>query len=601
LEVNLFRSDVRNVAIIAHVDHGKTTLVDAMLKQSGVFRANEVVGERILDSNDLERERGITILSKNTSIFYKDVKINIVDTPGHADFGAEVERILNMVDGVLLLVDAFEGPMPQTKYVLRKALEQSLKPIVVINKIDRPDQRVDEVLDEVLELFIELDAPDALLDFPVIYTSAKQGIARSSMDEESSNLIPLFNALIEQIPMPKGDLEAPFQILVTTLDHDEYIGRIAIGRVMRGKILNKQNVLVLNGYEERKAKISKLFTYEGLKRIEIQEATFGDIIAICGVEDIKIGETIADPDEPEVLPGIYIDEPTVSMIFSVNNSPFAGQEGDFVTSRHLNERLFKELQTNLSLRVNKTESTDSFEVCGRGELHLSILIETMRREGYEFQVERPKVINRVINGEKCEPMEFLTIDVPREHMGTVMDLLGRRKAELTNMVELAGYIRLEFVVPARGLIGFRSTFLTSTKGTGIMHHVFHGYAPYKGDVPQRQNGVMVSMETGQATSYALSNLEDRGVLFVIPGTDVYKGMIIGENAKEVDLWVNPCKKKHLTNIRSATSDEAVRLDTPRIFSLEQSLEYINDDELVEITPKSIRLRKKALNRNPRMN
>ena len=593
------RNDVRNVAIIAHVDHGKTTLVDAMLRQSGIFRANEQVAERVMDSNDLERERGITILSKNTAVMHNDIKINIVDTPGHADFGGEVERVLNMVDGVLLLVDAFEGPMPQTKYVLRKALEQKLKPIVVINKIDRPDQRVDEVHDEVLELFMELEANDEQLDFPVVLATAREGIAKLSMDDDGANLEPLFQMIINEIPAPRGDKDGPLQIMVTTLDYDEYIGRIAIGRVVRGSVQSGQNVVVLNGDTTTKARIGRLYTYEGLKRTEIREAAFGDIIAIMGLESVNVGDTVADPEQPEALPTINIDEPTLSMIFCVNNSPFAGREGQFVTSRHLRDRLFREVETNVSMRVAETDSPDAYEVAGRGELHLAILIETMRREGYEFQVGKPKVIFRTINSQKCEPLEFLTIDVPQEFMGTVMESLGTRRAELINMVELAGYLRMEFVVPARGLIGFRSEFLTNTKGNGIMHHVFHGYAPFKGDIPTRTRGALVAFEDGETTSYGINSIQDRGVMFISPGQPVYQGMVIGENARDMDMDVNPCKKKHVTNMRSSSSEEAIRLTPPRIFSLEQALEWINDDELVEVTPKNIRLRKTTLDRHER--
>lgn len=593
------RNDLRNVAIIAHVDHGKTTLVDAMLRQSNVFRANEHVAERVMDSNDLERERGITILSKNTAVMHNGVKINIVDTPGHADFGGEVERVLNMVDGVLLLVDAFEGPMPQTKYVLRKALEQNLKAIVVINKIDRPDQRVDDVYDEVLELFMELEANDDQLDFPVVLAAARDGIAKLKMDDESTNLEPLFELLIDAIPAPHGDINGPLQIMVTTLDYDEYVGRVAIGRIMRGSVSSGQMVAVLNGATETKVRIGRLYTYEGLKRVEAKEAAFGDIVAIIGLNDVNIGDTIADPERPEALPAINIDEPTLSMIFSVNNSPFAGREGQFVTSRHLRDRLFREVQTNVSMSVTETDSADSFEVAGRGELHLAILIETMRREGYEFQVGKPKVINREINGKKCEPLELLTIDVPQEFMGAVMESLGTRRAELINMVELAGYLRMEFVVPARGLIGFRSEFLTNTKGNGIMHHVFHGYAPFKGDIPGRTRGALVAFEDGETTAYGINSVQDRGVIFISPVQSVYAGMVVGENARELDMDVNPCKKKHVTNMRSSSADEAVRLTPPRILSLEQALEWINDDELVEVTPKSIRLRKAILDRNLR--
>ena len=593
------RDDLRNIAIIAHVDHGKTTLVDAMLRQSGVFRANEQVAERVMDSNDLERERGITILSKNTAVMYNDVKINIVDTPGHADFSGEVERVLNMVDGVLLLVDSFEGPMPQMKYVLRKALEQKLKPIVVINKIDRPDQRVEEVVDEVLELFIELDADDDQLDFPVIYAAARAGIAKLSMDDESDNLAPLFELLLKEIPGPKGDVDGPLQMMVTTLDYDEYVGRIAIGRIIRGKILNGQNVVVMNGDQTTKVKIGRLYGYQGLKRVEVPEAGMGDIVAVTGLADVSIGQTIADPVNPEALPALNIDEPTLSMTFGVNTSPFAGREGTFVTSRHVRDRLFKETETNVSLRVEETDNTDTFKVSGRGELHLSVLIETMRREGFELQIGKPEVIYKTINGEVCEPLEFLTIDVPQEFMGTVMESLGTRKAELVNMVEMAGYLRMEFVIPARGLIGFRSEFLTNTKGNGIMNHVFNGYVPYKGDIPGRTRGSLVAFEDGETTAYGISNVQERGVVFVRPGEAVYEGMIIGENTRELDMDVNPCKKKHVTNMRSSSSDEAIRLVPPRLFSLEQALEYINKDELVEVTPENIRLRKQVLDRTAR--
>lgn len=590
------RTDLRNVAIIAHVDHGKTTLVDAMLKQSGVFRANENVPKRVMDSNDLERERGITILAKNTAVFYKDIKINIVDTPGHADFGGEVERVLNMVDGVLLLVDAFEGPMPQTKYVLRKALEQKLKPIVVVNKIDRADQRTDEVVDEVLDLFIELGADEDQLDFPVVFTAARAGIAKERMDDDSENLQPLFEMLTREIPAPTGEENAPLQIMVTTIDHDEYVGRIAIGRVVRGTVRAGQMVSVLHRDAESRQKVNLLFVYEGLKRHEVETATVGDIIAITGLTDFNIGDTLADPEQPETLPFIRIDEPTLSMMFMVNNSPFAGKEGQFVTSRHLRDRLMKEKETNVSLRIKETESPDRFEVCGRGELHLAILIETMRREGYEFQVGKPQVIYKDIKGKRCEPIEYLTVDVPQEFMGAVMEQLGALKAEMVNMLELSGYLRLEFTVPARGLIGFRSQFLTNTKGNGIMHHVFHGYAPYKGDIPGRTRGALVAFETGETTAYGIYSVQDRGVMFIEPGQMVYAGMIVGENSRELDMDVNPCKKKHVTNMRSSAADEALRLVPPRIMSLEQCLEHINDDELVEVTPKSLRLRKSILDR-----
>ncbi|MDY3973962.1 MAG: translational GTPase TypA [Veillonella caviae] len=595
----MIRENIRNVAIIAHVDHGKTTLVDALLKQSHIFRANEKVAERVMDSNDLERERGITILSKNTAVMHNDVKINIVDTPGHADFGGEVERVLNMVDGVLLLVDAFEGPMPQTKYVLRKALEQKLKPIVVINKIDRPDQRVHEVEDEVLELFMELEADDDQLDFPVVYASARDGIAKASMDDEGKDMQPLFEVLIKEIPAPQGDIDGPLQFMVTTLDYDEYVGKIAVGRVVRGRLKTGQQVVIMNGESTRKAKVGRVYTYNGLNRVETDEVAMGDIAAFVGIEDINIGETVADVENPEALPSISIDEPTLAMMFSVNNSPFAGREGDFVTSRHLRDRLFKEVQTNVSMKVEETDSPDAFKVSGRGELHLAVLIETMRREGYELQVGKPRVIYKRINDQLCEPLEYLTIDVPQEFMGTVMENLGARKAELINMNELAGYLRMEFIIPARGLIGFRAQFLTSTKGNGIMNHVFHGYAPFKGDIPGRTRGALVAFEDGETTPYGLNSVQDRGTLFIGPNEPVYTGRIIGENTRESDMDVNPCKKKHVTNMRSSSSDEAVRLVPPRIFSLEQALEWINDDELVEVTPKNIRMRKAILDRSAR--
>ena len=595
----MIRENLRNVAIIAHVDHGKTTLVDALLKQSHIFRDNEKVAERVMDSNDLERERGITILSKNTAVMHNDVKINIVDTPGHADFGGEVERVLNMVDGVLLLVDSFEGPMPQTKYVLRKALEQGLKPIVVINKIDRPDQRVHEVEDEVLELFMELEADDDQLDFPVVYASARDGIAKASMEDDSTDMTALFDVLIKEIPAPEGDIDGPLQFMVTTLDYDDFVGKIAVGRIVRGRMKPNQQVVLMNGESTRKGKIGRVYTYNGLNRVETNEVGMGDIIAFVGIDDINIGETVADTENPEALPTISIDEPTLSMMFSVNNSPFAGREGDYVTSRHLRDRLFKEVETNVSMRVEETDSPDSFKVSGRGELHLAVLIETMRREGYELQVGKPRVIFKEINGQKCEPLEHLTIDVPQEFMGAVMENLGVRKAELINMVELAGYLRMEFVVPARGLIGFRAQFLTATKGNGIMNHVFHGYAPYKGDIPGRTRGALVAFEDGETTPYGLNSVQDRGTLFLGANVPVYTGQVIGENARENDMDVNPNKKKHVTNMRSSSSDEAVRLTPPRIFSLEQALEWINDDELVEVTPENIRMRKAILDRSAR--
>ena len=593
----MIRNDIRNIAIIAHVDHGKTTLVDAMLKQSGVFRANEHVEERVMDSNDLERERGITILSKNTAVMHDGVKINILDTPGHADFGGEVERVLNMVDGVLLLVDAYEGPMPQTKYVLRKALEAHLKPIVVINKIDRPDQRVEEVVDEVLDLFIELNADEDQLEFPVVYASARNGIAKLNMEDDNNNLEPLFKVILENIPAPDVDTEAPLQMLVNTLDYDNFIGRIVVGRVMRGTIHNGETVALMNEDKIRPGKIGRLYAYQGLKRVEVEEAKAGDIVALMGLQDAEIGETIADKDNPQALKGIKIDEPTLSMVFYVNNSPFAGKEGEYVTSRHIRDRLFKEAETNVALRVEETDSPDAYKVSGRGELHLSILIETMRREGFELQVGKPKVImHRDETGTLQEPMEALTIDVPQDYMGAVMEGLGLRKAELQNMTEMAGYLRMEFKIPARGLIGFRNQFLTDTKGNGIMNHVFAGYEDYKGEIPGRTRGSLVAFESGETTSYGIGNAQERGTMFVIPAEKIYEGQLVGENSREDDMDVNPCKKKHVSNMRASGSDEAIRLIPPRTFSLEQALEHINEDELVEVTPKSIRMRKKVLNR-----
>ena len=593
----MIRNDIRNIAIIAHVDHGKTTLVDAMLKQSGVFRANEHVEERVMDSNDLERERGITILSKNTAVMHDGVKINILDTPGHADFGGEVERVLNMVDGVLLLVDAYEGPMPQTKYVLRKALEAHLKPIVVINKIDRPDQRVEEVVDEVLDLFIELNADEDQLEFPVVYASARNGIAKLNMEDDNNNLEPLFKVILENIPAPDVDTEAPLQMLVNTLDYDNFIGRIVVGRVMRGTIHNGETVALMNEDKIRPGKIGRLYAYQGLKRVEVEEAKAGDIVALMGLQDAEIGETISDKDNPEALKGIKIDEPTLSMVFYVNNSPFAGKEGEYVTSRHIRDRLFKDAETNVALRVEETDSPDAYNVSGRGELHLSILIETMRREGFELQVGKPKVImHRDETGTLQEPMEALTIDVPQDYMGAVMEGLGLRKAELQNMTEMAGYLRMEFKIPARGLIGFRNQFLTDTKGNGIMNHVFAGYEDYKGEIPGRTRGSLVAFESGETTSYGIGNAQERGTMFVIPAEKIYEGQLVGENSREDDMDVNPCKKKHVSNMRASGSDEAIRLIPPRTFSLEQALEHINEDELVEVTPKSIRMRKKVLNR-----
>lgn len=591
------RENIRNIAIIAHVDHGKTTLVDAMLRQSGIFRENEQIQERVMDSNDLERERGITILSKNTAVCYKDIKINIVDTPGHADFGGEVERVLKMVDSVLLLVDSFEGTMPQTRFVLRKALQLHLKPIVVINKIDRPEARPTEVIDEVLELFIELEADDEQLDFPIVYTSSREGYAITDLKEEPKNLVPLFETIIKNVPPPKGYMDKPLQFLVSNIDYDEYVGRIAIGRIERGKIESGQSAVLCkkNGSLEN-IKISRLYMFNGLKRVEVANAMMGDIIAVSGIENITIGETVCDVSAPKPLPFVDIDEPTISMTFSVNTSPFAGREGSFVTSRHLRDRLFKELETNVSLRVEETDSPDSFVVSGRGELHLSVLIETMRRQGYEFQVSKPTVIFKEVNGKKLEPIEYLIIDVPEDFMGTVMEKLGIRKAELVNMhSSQQGYMRLEFKISSRGLIGYRSEFLTDTKGNGIMNHIFHGFEPLKGEIPKRQRGSMIAWEDGESVTYGLYNAQERGSLFISPGTKVYEGMIVGENSRQEDIVVNVCKKKHITNMRAAGSDEALRLTPPVVLSLEQSLEFIADDELIEITPKNIRLRKKILN------
>jgi len=590
------RQDVKNIAIIAHVDHGKTTLVDGMLKQSGIFRENEQIQERVLDSNELERERGITILAKNTAVNYKGININIVDTPGHADFSGEVERVLKMVDGVLLLVDAFEGPMPQTRFVLRKALQLNLKPIVVINKIDRPEARPMEVIDEVLELFIELGADDEQLEFPVVYASSREGYAKLDLNDENNNLEPLFKTIIEHVPSPSGEINAPLQLLVSSIDYDDYVGRIAVGRVERGKVKNGQQVAICRkDGSVSQSKIGKLYKFSGLKRIEAEEAMLGDIVAISGLGQINIGETVCDAEFAEPLPFVDIDEPTISMTFSVNNSPFAGKEGTFVTSRHLRERLYKELETNVSLRVEDTDSPDAFKVSGRGELHLSILIETMRRQGYEFQVSKPTVILKEIDGQLCEPVELVTIDVPEEYMGAVMEKLGMRKAEMVNMHSSnQGYMRLEFKVPSRGLIGFRSEFLTDTKGNGIINHIFFGYEPFKGEISGRQRGSLVAWEEGEAVTYGLYNAQERGTLFITPGTRVYEGMIVGENARSEDIVVNVCKKKHVTNMRAAGSDDALRLTPPRQLSLEQALEFIAEDELVEITPKNIRLRKKIL-------
>lgn len=591
------RNDIRNVAIIAHVDHGKTTLVDALLRQSHIFRENEKVQERVMDSNALERERGITILSKNTSVIHNGIKINIVDTPGHADFGGEVERVLKMVDSVLLVVDAFEGPMPQTKFVLKKALELHLKPIVVINKIDRPEARPTEVLNEVFDLFIELGASDSQLDFPVVYCSAKTGVAVREIGDDSTNMDPLFDVIIKYVKAPQGFLDAPLQMLVTTIDSNDYVGRIAVGKIERGVIKKNEPVaLVRRDGSVSNVKISTMYTFTGLKREEVEEAKLGDIVAVAGITDINIGETLTDPNSPEALPFVDIDEPTLSMNFMVNDSPFAGQDGQFVTSRHLRDRLMKELETNVSLRVEETDTPDRFKVSGRGELHLSILIETMRREGYEFQVSKPMVIFKEINGKKCEPIEILTIDVPEEFVGVVMEKLGPRKAEMVNMTSaINGYTRLEFKIPARGIIGFRSELMTDTKGNGIMNHVFDSYEPYKGDMPERTRGSLIVYEPGTAITYGLYNAQERGTLFIGAGTEVYEGMIAGECSRAEDIEVNVCKKKHLTNTRTSSADEALKLTPIKVMTLEQCLEFVAPDEFVEITPKNIRMRKKILN------
>ena len=586
---------IRNVAIIAHVDHGKTTLVDALLRQSGTFRTNEQVAERVMDSNDIEKERGITILAKNTSVMYNDIKINIVDTPGHADFGGEVERVLKMVDGVLLLVDAFEGAMPQTREVLKKSLALNLKPIVVINKIDRPGANPAKVVDEVLELFIELNANDDQLDFPVIYASAKNGIAKMNLDEESDNVRCIFETIINTIEPPKCSIEGTAQMLVSNIEYDDYLGRLAVGRIERGIIKTGMNVTVCKNDKTIQGKIAKLFTYKGLKKVEVEEAEAGDIVEISGIADINIGDTICDPTNVEKIPFVDIDEPTVSMTFSANNGPLAGREGEFVTSRHIRDRLFKELERNVSLRVRETDSADSFEVCGRGELHLSVLIETMRREGFELLVSRPKVIMKEINGVKCEPMELLVVNVPDESIGTVIEKLGRRKAEMVNMEPAEiGHTKIEFKIPARGLIGYRTEFLTDTKGSGTMNSVFDSYEPYKGDVQSRTRGVLVAFEPGISVTYGLYNAQERGDLFIGAGVEVYEGMIVGLNARNEDISINVCKEKHLTNTRASGSDDALRLVPPIQMSLEKAIEFIEEDELVEVTPKSLRLRKKIL-------
>ena len=593
--------NIRNIAIIAHVDHGKTTLVDAMLRQSHIFRENEQVQERVMDSNDQEKERGITILSKNTSVMHGDVKINIVDTPGHADFGGEVERVLKTVDGVLLLVDAFEGAMPQTREVLKKSLALGLKPIVVINKIDRPGAQPEKVVDQVIELFIELDATDEQLDFPVVYASAKNGIAKMNLADETTNLDCLFETIINTIQAPNCDEEGPAQMLVSNIDYDDYVGRIAVGRVERGIIKVGMPVSIC-GKEDKisQGRIAKVYTHVGLNKVEVEEGKAGDIIELAGIPDINIGDTICDFNNPEKIPFVDIDEPTVSMTFSVNNGPFAGKEGQFITSRHIRDRLFKELDRNVSLRVKETDSPDSFEVSGRGELHLSVLIETMRREGFELLVSRPKVIFKEINGVKCEPIELLVVNVPDDCVGNVIEKLGRRKAEMVNMEPAeAGHTKIEFKIPARGLIGYRTEFLTDTKGEGTMNHIFDSYEPFKGEIQARVRGTIVAFENGKSVTYGLYNAQDKGELFIGPGVDVYEGMIVGLNSRGEDLSINVCKEKHLTNTRASGSDDALRLVPPIQMSLEKAIEFIQDDELVEVTPKSIRLRKKILDSKER--
>ena len=594
---------LRNIAIIAHVDHGKTTLVDQLLKQSGIFRENEAVAERVMDSGDLERERGITILSKNTAVKYKDTKINIVDTPGHADFGGEVERVLMMVDAVILLVDAFEGCMPQTRFVLKKALGLGKKPLVVLNKIDRPGARPAEVVDEVLDLFIELGANDDQLEFPVAYCSAREGCASLDPNVPGTDMEPLFEMILREVPAPQGDLEGPTQVLFSNIDYDGYVGRIGIGRVERGRIPSGQTVAICGGGEEghKNAKVSKLYQFEGLKRVEASSAQLGDIIAVSGITDLNIGQTACDPEHIEPLPFVKIDEPTVSMMFKVNDSPFAGREGKYVTSRNLRDRLFKEVETNVAMRVEETDSMDTFKVSGRGELHLSILIEQMRRQGYEFQVSPPTVIFKEKNGQKLEPMELLMIETPDNYVGAVMEKIGARKAELINMgTREGGMTHMEFKIPSRCLMGYRSEFLTDTNGNGIMNHVFDGYEPYKGDVFQRQQGSLVAFEAGEATAYGLFYAQDRGRMFIGPGVEVYEGMIVGANPKTEDIVVNVCKKKHATNTRSSGADEALKLTPHSVLSLEQCLEFITGDEYVEVTPKSVRMRKAVLSHEQRM-
>ena len=593
------REDIRNVAIIAHVDHGKTTLVDELLKQSGVFRENQEVAERVMDSNDIERERGITILSKNTAVMYKNTKINIIDTPGHADFGGEVERVLKMVNGVILVVDAFEGAMPQTKFVLRKALEMKLPVIVCINKIDRPEARPTEVIDEVLELFLDLDADDAQLDCPFVFASAKSGHASLDADNPGTNMIPLFETILDYIPAPEGDPEAGTQVLISTIDYNEYVGRIGVGKVDNGTVSVNQEVMICNYFEpekQKKVKISKLYEFDGLNKVEVKEAKIGSIVAISGISDIHIGDTLCSTDNVDPIPFQKISEPTIAMHFMVNDSPLAGQEGKYVTSRHLRDRLFKELNTDVSLRVEETESTESFRVSGRGELHLSVLIENMRREGFEFAVSKAEVLYKQDeNGKRLEPMELAYIDVPDEFSGTVIEKLSQRKGELRTMgTASGGYTRLEFSIPSRGLIGYRGDFMTDTKGNGIMNTIFDGYGPYKGDIQYRKQGSLIAFEAGEAVTYGLYNAQERGTLFIGPGEKVYSGMVVGQNGRGEDIELNVCKKKQLTNTRSSSADEALRLSPPRILSLEQALDFIDTDELLEVTPESLRIRKKIL-------
>ena len=597
--MNMKREDVRNIAIIAHVDHGKTTLVDELLKQSGVFRANQEVQERVMDSNDIERERGITILSKNTAVYYKNTKINIIDTPGHADFGGEVERVLKMVNGVILVVDAFEGAMPQTKFVLKKALELNLDVICCINKVDREEARPNEVIDEVLELLMELDANDKQLDCPFLFASAKAGWAARSLDDERVNMVPLFETILDYIPAPEGDPEKPTQVLISTIDYNEYVGRIGVGKVDNGSLKVNQEVALVNAHDPdkfKKVKISKLYEFDGLNKVEVNEAQIGSIVAISGIADIHIGDTLCSPEHPEPIPFQKISEPTLSMNFIVNDSPFAGQEGKYVTSRHLRDRLFRELNTDVSRRVEETESADMFKVCGRGELHLSVLIENMRREGYEFAVSKAEVLYKEDeNGKKLEPMELVYVDVPDEFSGAVIEKLSMRKGELLNMNPSGtGYTRLEFSIPSRGLIGYRDEFMTDTKGNGILNQLFDGYGPYKGDIQYRTLGSLIAFETGEAVAYGLFNAQERGLLFIGPGERVYSGMVVGQNPKNLDIEVNVCKRKQLTNTRASGSDDALKLTPPKVMSLEQALEFIDTDELLEVTPEHLRIRKKIL-------